>query len=92
MTLEQAFNKAVLNPENRFPLTDGFHEKSDEQTHNVNWNFVDADCAHETLELPYHGIEGKFEGKVYPNACSAYYDKFDAMCDIYERNLPLWHD
>ena len=90
MTLKEAFDKAVLNPENRFPLVDGFHEKSDEQTHNINWNFVDADCAMDTLELSsYHSPESdEFNVK----ACDAYYDKFYAMCDEYEKNLPLWHD
>ena len=87
MTLREAFKKAVNNPANRFDIVDGFHEKSDEQLHDINWNFVDADCAFETLELPYHGIEGTFEGKTYSNACEAYYDKFDAMCDEYEENL-----
>jgi len=93
MTLQQAFNKAILNPENRYEVVDGFHEKSDEQTHNINWNCVDADCAMDTLEMSsYHSIEGKFEGEFSMNACAAYYDKFDAMCDEYEKNLPLWHE
>jgi hypothetical protein len=93
MTLQQAFDKAILNPENRYEVVDGFHEKSDEQTHNINWNCVDADCAMDTLEMSsYHSIEGKFEGEFSMNACAAYYDKFDAMCDEYEKNLPLWHE
>ena len=90
MTLQQAFNKAILNPENRYELIDGFHEKSDEQTHNINWMFVDADVSMDTMEMSSHRSPESEEFSMIE--CAAYYDKFDAMCDVYEKNLPLWHD
>ena len=72
ITLAQAFDKALASPKNRYAIVDGYHEKSDEQRHNVNWNFVDADCLN---AMPTNSISD----------WSAYYEEFDALCDAYEK-------
>ena len=64
MTLVQAFNQAVRNPENWFV---------DKGMARLNWNYVDADCYQASI-------------KHYANN-EAFYEDFDALCDIYCMNM-----
>ena len=86
MNLEQAFNKAVKNPENFYELdADGFHDMSDEQTHNINWRYVDADCAMDTANPnSYRSADEEGFSMV---GCDEYYAAFDVLCDKYEASL-----
>jgi len=86
MTLQQAFNNAINNPGNRYEIdADGFHVMSDSQTHNINWNFVDADCAIDTNESSSYRSPDE-DGFTMVD-CEAYYDQFDALCTQYEAGL-----
>ena len=82
ITLAQAFDKALASPENRYAIVDGYHEKSDEQRHNVNWNFVDADC----VEAMHSDVQEQLDytdGSI--TDWDAYYEEFDALCNAYEK-------
>ena len=82
ITLAQAFDKALALPENRYAIVDGFHEKSDEQRHNVNWNFVDADC----VEAMHSDVQEQLDytdGSI--TDWDAYYEEFDALCNAYDK-------
>jgi hypothetical protein len=72
ITLAQAFEAALASPENRYVTVDGYHDMSDEQRHDVNWNFVDADCV---MALPAIADWG------------VYYDEFDALATAYENQF-----
>ena len=63
-------------------LTLLMYEKSDEQRHNVNWNFVDADC----VEAMHSDVQEQLDytdGSI--TDWDAYYEEFDALCNAYEK-------
>ena len=85
VSLQETFNKAVANPDNRYPLVHGFHKKSDEQTHNVNWQKIGVII----YEAFYENYTSKYNDRY---SVDAFYDSLDSMINKYEATLPLWHD